>query len=126
MAFFSPSSPLGRYIYYTPGEDDGTGPPPKPWLSWTRESGTNGRQLDITLHCPAGARSADISSQCLVANYEKEIELCHWTSVGSPYPLEPTFDWCNAMDIRTCPHSNASLVRPQCRDVTCFNYHQRR
>jgi len=125
MAFFSPSSPLGRYVYYTPGEDDGTGPPPKSWLSWKRESGTNGRQLDITLHCPTGASSADISSQCLVANYEKEIEISHFVFFNAIQEFEPTLDWRNAIDPRTYPHSNASIVRPQCRDVACFNYYQR-
>ncbi|CAE7186401.1 Caldesmon multi-domain protein [Pyrenophora teres f. teres] len=135
MALLSPSSTLGRFIYYMKGEDDGTGPPPsipplpsKSRLSWMRHhgSGTNGRQLDITLHYPTGVSGIGLSSQCLVAAYKKDIKICGSTVMLIPDWIEPTHDWLNAMDTRTYSHPHASHVRPQCEDMACFNYYQRR
>ena len=38
----------------------------------------------------------------------------------------PTDHLLHAMDTQTHPHPQASHIRPQCRDVACVNYYQRR
>jgi hypothetical protein len=136
MAFFSPLSRVGRFVYYKTGEDDKAGPPPalfpplplESWFFWHHRhgSGRNGKKLDIIPHYLRGASSTCISSQCLVVSYEKDIMICKTTALTDPgIKIIPTDHWLHAMDTQTYPHPQASHIRPQCRDAACTNYYRR-
>ncbi|KAF2658195.1 hypothetical protein K491DRAFT_702974 [Lophiostoma macrostomum CBS 122681] len=127
MAFFSLSSDIERLVYYKTGEADEIGPlsasfsplPTDKGLSW--RAGLKG----------LAASGTGISSQCLVVSYKKDIMICKQTDIRDPaVKIMPTCHWLHAMDTKTYPHPRASHInphiRPQCRNVACNNYYQRR
>ncbi|KAF2108201.1 hypothetical protein BDV96DRAFT_284937 [Lophiotrema nucula] len=135
MAYFSPSSPLGPFIYYKTGKDDKTGHPasfpPLPSGYWPPlwdcyGLGKNGKQLMIRPHYVRGAGGTGISFQCLVVSYEKDVMVCKTSAMTDPtVKIIPTNQWLHAMDTDTYPHPQAANIRPQCRDETCSNYYRR-
>lgn len=40
--------------------------------------------------------------------------------------INPTDHWLHAMDTKSYTHPQGNSVRPQCKDVACVNYYQRR
>jgi len=139
MAFFSPSSHVGQCVYYSMGVHDEIGASPGslptlPSNSWLVLSnrhgrGKNGQQVDIRPHCPTDNDRTGISSQCLVLKYQKDISICERITMIMPtfWKVLPTDSWLHAVDIDTCPHPQAIQIKikPQCRDVACFNYYRR-
>ncbi|KAF2440191.1 hypothetical protein P171DRAFT_457879 [Karstenula rhodostoma CBS 690.94] len=137
MALFSPLSPVRRFVYYKTGEDEiGPGPasspplPSNPWLPWHHgyhiKRGKNGTKLDIRLHYPSDARGTNISSQCLVVSYRKDIMICEMTALTDPaIKIIPTDHWLHALDPRTYSHPQANHIRPLCKDLACANYYLR-
>ena len=141
MACISASSP---FVYYKTTEDDETPPllascPPllsdrwqlshyfKRSLQIDYGSGLNGRKLVVRPHFPRGGGDTDISLQCLVVSYEKDIMVCETTDMLDPaQKIIPNDHWLHAMDTKTYPHPQAIQIRPQCRDETCVNYYRRR
>ncbi|KAJ4366840.1 hypothetical protein N0V83_007368 [Neocucurbitaria cava] len=137
MAFFSPYSRTGRFVYYKTGGLYEIGPPRTPLsplppyslLVWHdyHGRGKNGKKLDIRPHYPTDAGGTGISSQCLVVSYEKDVMICKTTAMtDSAVKIIPTDHWLHAMDTQTYPHPQASHIRPQCRNVTCRNYYRTR
>jgi hypothetical protein len=137
MGFFGSSSRFGPFVYYKRGENDEMGLPsalfpPLPsqsCIAWRHRYGLgfNGKKLDIRPHYPKDVGGTGISSQCLVVSYKKDIMICKTAAIAdSTVKIVPTDHWLDAMDTRTYPCPRASHIRPQCREVTCVNYYQRR
>jgi hypothetical protein len=84
--------------------------------------GENGQRIDIKIHCPRGTSNSS-NSICLIVIYQCDILVCKTTDCTK---INPTHEWLHAMDPDTYPHSQASHVRPLCRDGTCMNYYRMR
>lgn len=133
--FFSASSRIADWVYYEAGEDN-IGPtrawfPPLPWQFWQLSNnhgrGENGRKLHIRPHFPKGLSGSGLSSQCLIISYAKDIMICDTSAITDPaIKIIPTDHWLHAIDTQAYPHPQATHIRPQCRDTSCFNYYQRR
>ncbi|RMZ66549.1 hypothetical protein GMOD_00001894 [Pyrenophora seminiperda CCB06] len=127
MAFFSPALHTSQLVHYKTGEDDISGHAPE--LSWDYKHGLgyNGTKLNITLYGSSDAVSTSISSQCLVIRYEKDIMVCKTRAlIDSSVEINPTHHWLHAMDTKSYTHPQGRNVRPQCKDIACVNYYQKR
>ncbi|KAF2014343.1 hypothetical protein BU24DRAFT_423325 [Aaosphaeria arxii CBS 175.79] len=137
LALFRPprSSITGHFTAHKTGEDDALEPFTALLLSLPLRKGrlyngygygANGRRLEIRPHQPADAGGTSISSQCLIVTYERDILICTTIAMEMPATkIVPTHSWLHAMDPRTYAHPQADIIRPDCKDATCFNYYLR-
>lgn len=137
MACFTHSFP----IYYKMEEGDGREeggqnippppspsplPPPTSRYYQSLSGRDNSRRLNIRPHYPNGASDTSLTSQCLIVNYQRGINVCKTTALTDPaVKLVPSDQWLHAMDPLSYPHQQARQFRPQCRDESCTNYYRR-